>query len=126
MIARASGIALMGAALTAFLVGCTAAPPSPVTTPGPTVTVTTTATQDPAEPLSVLGAWSVCYGFLTRYVSSSDTTVTIPQLRSYDPKWVTQAGDAFQVSLSPDGTGWGCTVTGTVAAPQITEWTSVP
>ena len=103
--------------------------PLPTTTvraPGPTVTVTATAVPDSAAPLDPLGAWTVCYGFLTRYADRQGDGFVIPQLRSYDPQWVTPSAGGFQVQISPDGTGWGCQVSGTAGTPVIESWTSVP
>jgi hypothetical protein len=102
--------------------------PQPTTTvtaaPSPAVTVTATASAAPGDPLTSLDAWTVCYAFLTRYASRSDTSFVIPQLRSYEPQWVTVATGALQVQISPAGQpgDWTCTVAGTVGAPQILSW----
>ena len=115
---------IIGGAMT-LLNGCSAPlPATTVTAAAPTVTAT--PSHEPADALTPLTAWSVCYGFLTRYADRQATGFVIPQLRSYDPKWVTASAGRYQVQLSPDQTGWGCDVSGTLGAPRIESWTSVP
>ena len=123
--ARALVIAVAGLA-TLALTAC--AGPQPVKTvtaaPSPAVTVSATATPRPSDALTPLGAWTVCYSFLTRYASRSDTSFVIPQLRTYDPQWVTAAngGQLVQISSAAAPDDWSCTVTGTAGIPQIVSW----
>ena len=99
--------------------------PQPVKTvtaePLPAVTVTATATPVATDALTSLDAWTVCYGFLTRYTSRSQTDFVIPGLRTYDPRWVTASGAVYKVQVDDSGV-FTCDVTGTVGAPNIVQW----
>jgi hypothetical protein len=116
----------IAALATLTLVACSS--PQPIATvtsaPLPAVTVTATATPNPDDALTSLGAWTVCYSFLTRFASKSDITFVIPQLRTYDPKWITPTAQGQQVQISPANLpgDWTCTVTGTAGIPKILSW----
>ncbi len=105
--------------------------PQPVRTvtaaPSPAVTVTATATPAPDDVVDPLVAWTVCYSFLTAYAGEHEqANYVIPELRTYDPQWVTVEGSGLKVQISPANYpgDWTCWVTGTLAAPKITQWTT--
>jgi hypothetical protein len=114
------------ALLTSVLTACSSPAPTQTVTAAPLPAVTMTAAPVAGDALTSLDAWTVCYSFLTRYASRSDTGFIIPQLRSYDPQWVTTTPQGFQVQISPANLpgDWTCTVTGTRGAPQIVSWST--
>lgn len=109
------------------LSACSAPQPVKTVTAAPSPAVTVTATPSPADNLTSLEAWTVCYSFLTAYVGEHQSAdYSIPQLRTYDPKWVTASGSGFQVQISPANLpgDWTCIVTGTAGTPKITQWST--
>ena len=116
---------LIGACVT--LAGCSAPQPVTTVTAAPSPAVTVTATPSPGDALTSLDAWTVCYGFLTAYAGEHEAVgFSIPELRSYDPKWVTASDGGYQVQISPANLpgDWTCWISGTVGAPKITKWTT--
>lgn len=65
----------------ASLAGCAASPPQVITTPGPTVTVTSTPTpvaEDPDHAITPLEAWTVCAGVAQGVAAENPGAVFVP------------------------------------------------
>ena len=110
--------------------------PEPAVAPTVTATVTATATVEPTpapttsapagetspdDPLTALGAWSICAGISTEYFPVSDW-----QRLPYSPDAVQPQSDGtFRVTVGYDPTGAGsgaaidCAIGGTVGAPEV-------
>jgi hypothetical protein len=121
-------------ALALSVAALTACAPEPGAAPTVTATVTATATitatpapsapageASPDDPLTALGAWSVCAGIATEYFPVSDWQRLPYSADAVQP----QSDGTFRVTVGYDPTGSGsgaaidCAVGGTVGAPEV-------
>jgi hypothetical protein len=107
-------------AASVVLGGCASTAPLPAPTvtlaasPAPTVTATPApVTAD--SPLQPIDAWAICASFM----------IGLPQkLNSFGPDTVTEKNGVFTVITvgNGDAAGAGCTLTGTLGKPVVTDW----
>jgi len=112
----------------------TACAPEPEPAPTVTVTVTETATATPTptasapageaspdDPLTALGAWSICAGIATEYFPVSDYQRLPYSTDAVQP----QSDGTFRVTVGYEPTGAGagaaidCAIGGTVGSPEV-------
>jgi hypothetical protein len=123
---RAFGVLVVLAAGSVAIGGCSAALPNVVTTPGPTVTVTATASplESADSPLTAAEAWSVCWGAQLAYIGSEN--VDTSHWNSFDPTLIKADSGSYTITIEggPIGThgSLGCVVSGTLGDPKITDF----
>ena len=111
-------------ALALSVAALTACAPEPGAAPTVTATPTASAPEgeaSPDDPLTALGAWSICAGIATEYFPVSDWQRLPYSADAVQP----QSDGTFRVTVgyNPTGSGSGaaidCAIGGTVGAPEV-------
>jgi hypothetical protein len=107
--------------ITTTVTATVTATPTATPTAAPSPTPTPTAGASPNDPITALGAWSICAGIAVSYFPPSDWTPG-----KYTPDAVKkESGGTFHVTVgyNPKGKGSGaaidCEIGGTVGAPDV-------